>query len=728
VVAVDSSLGGRLWPVSTVEGVVSAVTARLPGQQITLRFQRPEANMSTIVAPMVLKPRSTAVTVASPPIDQKALIKRCQDIIRRYMSKEQQQMRDKFVDKYAVPAMVADKVLDALASAGTSVDSITLSMIMSAYLSCRQPQGAIRAFEAVVGINANGSALPTTTVLEGKDNKQIVSNLGALNAYTVSALLRAHAINGDLASVKRVLAASEGRTGVEVDGLEVTSWPGTGAGGSVQPDTQCYNIAISAAAETRSKDGLALALQLFDSMSEPTKADADGRPVRDLVSYNTVMSALTLAGRYEKTFALFYEMKRSGVKPDKYSYTSLITTVMSDGEDGDIQELLYDMKEQGVKGDVVTYNTVIKFLCAGRNFVAAKRIVNEMEAASVAPDSMTYGLLMNGLLKAGNPSACVTLFETACADIRTVALTENVHLYTTAITAASALGDHGRAFDLLSRMNALGVKPTIKTLTALMGACISSGKPSLAAEIYRKIENPDGYAMSQGLRAFCLSGAIDEAFAVVSKLDRRSQILSGKQLMLTYKTLIESALKQGDYETARLVLAELMKKGNIPSKDIFATIFDAMNLFPKRRVMLRVASSDSVDKDANEKFNFLLFTLDSVLKRNLPCEGPLYAGILMYGSRLGGLQRKIASLLVSARTATDIAVPAKAIIDETEAPVGRLVTSWEEVLSKYDEYKERLSNPDMLPSLKVRIASSDVPRVLKAEQLLSYSGRSNARR
>ena len=45
VLAVDSSFGDKLWPVSTVEGVISAVTSRLPGQQITFRFERPAANM-----------------------------------------------------------------------------------------------------------------------------------------------------------------------------------------------------------------------------------------------------------------------------------------------------------------------------------------------------------------------------------------------------------------------------------------------------------------------------------------------------------------------------------------------------------------------------------------------------------------------------------------------------------------------------------------------------------
>jgi len=136
VLAVDSSLGDRLWPVSTVEGVISAVTSRLPGQQITMRFQRPAANMvddndtTTPVVPSIATAAAstkevtttTATNISNVQVDQKELLKRCREILKRYMSEEQQQVRSKFVEKYAVPAMVADKVMDALASANATVD------------------------------------------------------------------------------------------------------------------------------------------------------------------------------------------------------------------------------------------------------------------------------------------------------------------------------------------------------------------------------------------------------------------------------------------------------------------------------------------------------------------------------------------------------------------------------------------------------------------------------
>lgn len=706
-----------MWPVSTVDGVISAVTSRLPGQQITFRFERPYANMNidSTDEQMVGAARASTITkistgaASAPALGQKELLKRCRGIIKRYMADEQ--AKDKFVNKYSVPGLVADKVMDALASAGARVDCVTLSMIMGAYLSCQQPRKAIEAFEAIVGLNANGSGDEATTKLEVKDGMSVIANTEALDVYTVSTLLKAHAMNGDMSSVRRVLAAVEGKGGSDVNGLNVASWPGTGTGGVLNPDSQCYNIAMSAAVDSKAEDGLTLALEIFDGMSEPTRQNNE-YVTKDLVSYNTIINALTSSGRYDEAIDLFYSMLKVGVKPDKFSYTPLVKAVVATG---DVEELLYDMREKGVTPDVITFNTAIKELCMQRNLITAKKIVIIMEESGVAPNSMTYGLLMNGLLRAGSPSASLTLFESACVDQRTVALTENVYLYTTAITAAASLGDYERALDLLSRMTASGVNPTLKTMTALMGACLAAGRPDLAVDIYKKIRKPDDYAMAQGLRAMCESGGIEEALSLISKQGGPSDMLKGKQLMIAYKSMIETSLRRGEYELAQQALTSLMSKGHIPSKEIYLSIFESMNLFPKTiRGMGPVKVSD---EDGIVKFRFLLSILDSISERNLPCEGPLYSSILSYGLRLGGLPKRIASLLVLTAQRYDIASRRKnKIIDEGKKKETVLVSTWVELFERYDELKNSVTDPSLLPKLIVRVVSRDMAKVLRAEK------------
>jgi len=381
-------------------------------------------------------------------------------------------------------------------------------------------------------------------------------------------------------------------------------------------------------------------------------------------------------------------------------------------------ELFYDMKEQGVSPDQVLFNTVIKSLCAQRRIVAAKKIVAQMEAAGVTPDSITYGLLMKGLLDTGNPSAALTLFESACSDQLTTGLTENVYLYTTAISAAAAVADHERALELLSRMNSMGIRPNLKTMTALVGACLTSKKHDLAYDIYARISDPDGYAMLQGVRALCGFGRADKALTILSSED--SRVLSGKERMLAHQSVIESSLLRGDFATAKQAFSQILNRGNIPSRGIYQSIFDTLGLFPKTVGGLRPVVH--LNEETEEKFTFLLFVLDSVLARNLPCEGPLYSAIISYGAQLGSLPRRLASLLVSSRSYHE--KYGIELLKNDGEKIDSVVSSWEELFLRYNDLKSSTPlEPSSLPSISVRVNSRNVARVLKAENSISYAKR-----
>ncbi|KAG7352728.1 PPR: pentatricopeptide repeat domain containing protein [Nitzschia inconspicua] len=536
-------------------------------------------------------------------------------------------------------------------------------------------------------------------------------------------------MKGDFSAVKRVLAALEGRSGDIVDETEVAWWPGTGANGDLRPNNRCYNIVMSAAADSGAEDGLKFALDIFEKLSDPKKGSinidgAAGTLEKDAVSYNTVIKALTNNGRYTEAIDVFYQMKRSGVKPDKYSYTSLVKAVLA--QDG-IEEFLYDMRDQGVTPDTMTFNTIIRCLCEQRNLSAARKVVTMMEEAGVSPDSWTYGYLMTGLTENGNPSAALTLFETACSESRTVGMTENVFLYTTAMTAAAKIGDYTRALELLSRMKVLGIKPNLKTMTTLMGACLAAGKPDLAVDIYRRIPNPDSYAVTQGLIALAESGKVEESLSMLADSKSDAGKIKGKKLNQLYEKMMAKVIESGDYVMARKVVDNLLSKGNIPSKAILQTIFERMGLLVKKGLVSRISfSEDGVVKRGDledsdlEKFKFLLYLVDSVSSRNLPCEASLYSIILSYGAHLGGLPKKVAALMGAAKTAAGVYENNNKLIDTASFESSSVTRGWEELFTSYDDIRNDIESPSSLPLLRVRIASREVPRVLRAEKFVSY--------
>lgn len=555
IIAVDSSLGSKLWPVSNVDGTVSAVTTRLPGQPVRLRFERaiekgtdlskvksvansPEVNLSRDLLSTYSKFQSSTATTTSAPVSTATsndqLLARCREVLKRYIY-----VYDPNTERSpGVPALVADRVLESLAAASASLDAKTLSLVMNAYIVCNKPREALRIFEAAVGFAADGSAKETNETIVGKNGGKVVQSSFGLNLYTATNLIRAQSQLGDATAARRILSCIDGDE-IEVDGVVAKNWET-----SFKADTKCFNTVLAAISNSKNV-GVDVAEEIYNTMCEPVLFNT-ARPKKNVVTYNTMISAYARCKRRTDAFTLLNEMLDAGLKPDKYTITSLVKVVVEDGDTETALNLLSDMKKAGIKADAVGYNTVIRSLCENSQWFEAKSLVADMESRGIKPDSKTYGLLMNGLLKLNKPGPCLTLFESACSDQTTAALMENVQLYTTAITAAATLGDYERALELVSRMTLAGVKPNIKTLTALTGACLTGRSYNYALDVYKKITKPDGYAMMLGIRAHCEVGDFETALNMVDA----NEMMSGKQIMSSYNYIIKSALELKNYSIA----------------------------------------------------------------------------------------------------------------------------------------------------------------------------------
>jgi len=703
IIAVASSIGKTSWPVSTVEGVISACITRFPNQLVTLRFERPVENLSRSVS--TVQPLTEPEKVASVKLSsekERLLLKRCRELLRRYQSK------DDFLGKRDIPTIVADKVTDAISSSSSSFDAATLSMVMNAHNSCNKWEKTIRLFEGAVGLKADGSTQSATVKIKGKTIGEVLPNPNAVDLYSASALLTAWVKLGDLPTAKRVLAALDGSSGTEVEGKSVAIWPGVSS--SFVPDTACYNIVLSAVANS---GDITEMMHIFDSIGN-TEVQMKNGVKKDAVTYNTVIAALSKSNMPEKALEMFNNMKRAGIKANKYTYTSLIKSCKLSL---DMQEILYEMKETGISPDIVTYNTMIRTLCDRLQWYEAKKFVAEMAQGGLKPNSMTYGFLMAGLFRAGKFSACLTLFESACADSRTAALMENVHLYTTAVSAAAALKNHDKAFDLVSRMSSSGIQPNIKTLTALLNACTSAGRADLAVKVYRKLKDPDSRAMIKGIEAMCNDGHFEEVLETLHHQWRtRGSILSGKEVATGFRYLFKETLAQNDLHAARESFTKFLSMGYIPSKVMFNDIIESLKLIPKRERNLPFAPEVKEDS-----FDFLLFVMDSLKQRNLACDGDFYSAMLFAGARMGGLRRRICALMSQSRVTELSQIQATSIISNTVKEVDRNEIRWEELLEGYKEYNaDRLHN--VLPPVLVNVGKDQFRRVLAAENGVTYKG------
>jgi len=732
VVSVESSFGGKMWEVYNADGLTSAVTSRLPGQPVRIVFERvlqeQSADVRTVTSEssvlndavggfrqagiIAQSPAgiSSNSAIASQNSLNEMLLTRSRDLLKTYIARNEVTKKIK----------VADRVLEAVMDSSAELDGKTLNLVMKAYNTCNNAEKSIQTFEEVFGLAGDGSR----SAVQQQFNGKLVADISALNIFTISSLLRSHALLGDYRSALRVLSAVEGNEEFSVDGKRSQSWLGKGDPLNMRPDTKCYNIVLAAAARRGTNEGLEAAVKIFDSMPNPSINNPPlGKPAKNLVTYNTMLNAFANFGQYQHAQDLFDSMKKTGVRPDRVTFTSLIKAFLKSGNLDKALDLLDDMKWVGIQPDRVSYNSIIEYLCNANRLFEARDLVNEMETSRISPDSMTYGLLMKGLLRSNKPAACLTLFESACADSLTSALTDNVQLYTTAITAAASLGDHERALELVSRMNRVGVKPNKKTLTALMSAMLAGRKYDAASDIFTKIRSPDSYAISVGLQALCYAGRFEQAQNLLAGQKCGQKALKGKQVMDGYNVLLRSSLGAGDFNMARDTLTGLLGAGYIPSKATFATIVEALRLSSDlTKFSKSTSANDTVQPHSAEAFEFCLFLVDSLDSRKLNIDPAFYSALLFSGARLGGLHRRIASLLSHSRNSSRSDRGTMSTLCESDvakdcAPIR--LASWEELYTDYGILKSQLGQEIELPSIRVS-TKKGYGRILAAEQAVAY--------
>lgn len=183
--------------------------------------------------------------------------------------------------------------------------------------------------------------------------------------------------------------------------------------------------------------------------------------------------------------------------------------------------------------------------------------------------------------------------------------------------------------------------------------------------------------------------------------------MSGKLIMRSYRHVIQAALEKHDYDLARQMLTDLLRKGYIPSKGITDTIVNSFGIFRSSVV--------EPTKEDKTRFAFLLFVMDSLERRNLAVDGALYAAALTLGRQIGGVERRVANLLLQSKSEGQNTV----ILGGEGNAEPKSMSTWEEILGD-ETIRTKQSLDVVLPTLRIRVSSRNARQVFRSEQVVAF--------
>ncbi|KAL3617722.1 hypothetical protein CASFOL_038043 [Castilleja foliolosa] len=287
----------------------------------------------------------------------------------------------------------------------------------------------------------------------------------------------------------------------------------------------------------------------------------------------------------------FREMKDSGCKPAKSTYSSLITSLC--GKKGrkidEAIEIYQEMVQMGLAPDKELVETYVGCLCEVNKLTDAKNCIKsldkfgysaplsyslyfralcragKLEDALVLMDEIgsernildqyTYGSLIHGLLRRGN-------LEEALAKMKymeNLGTRPSVHVYTDLMIYYLKEKEINRALETLEEMEKRGCQPSVVTYSALICGYVRLGKVNDAWDVFDRLKKngpaPDFKTYSMFIDCLSKTGKSEEAFKLVKIMMRDGIVPS----TINFRNIIYGLNREGKSSLARVVQKEKLE-------------------------------------------------------------------------------------------------------------------------------------------------------------------------
>lgn len=290
-------------------------------------------------------------------------------------------------------------------------------------------------------------------------------------------------------------------------------------------------------------------------------------PVRDCVSFNTMINGFVRAGFVSCCFRVFGEMRGFCIQPDEYTFVALLSacSLLEDLRIGrQVHGLVY--RELGCFGDnVLLVNALVNMYAKCGCLVMAERVASGVRIGKSVVAAWTS--LVSAYALRGEVEVARRLFDQMGE--------RDVVSWTAMISGYSHAGCFQEALELFVQLEGLGMKPDEVAVVNALSACARLGALELGRRIHQQYagENwtcgPNGGFTCAVVDMYAKCGSVDAALDVFCKTS------DDVKTTFLYNSLISGLAHHGLGEYAITLFEEMKLLGLKPDKVTFVAILSA---------------------------------------------------------------------------------------------------------------------------------------------------------
>ncbi|KAK9292377.1 hypothetical protein L1049_020344 [Liquidambar formosana] len=355
----------------------------------------------------------------------------------------------------------------------------------------------------------------------------------------------------------------------------------------------------------------------------------DGSFVRDLVSYNTMISGYA-QDLPRAALCLFREMLDMDIQPDEFTFVALFSacSVLTDPQIGkQIHNLLYK-NLSSIDSNILLKSAIIDMYAKCGLMKMAEQVFSAIRNSK---STAAWSSMVLGYARCGEIEIARHLFNKMAE--------RDVVSWTAMISGYSQTGQYSEALELFVEMEDQGIKPDEVTMVAVLSACARLGALEFGKRIHHQyIENG---SFDQNI---ILTTAIINMYAKCGSIDAALKIFHGiqenRKTSFLFNSIISGLAQHGLGETAIRFFREMVSAGVKldegsfvavlcacshsglveEGKKLFESMFDVYGIRPQMEhygCMVDLLGRDGRLEDAYDLIQKMPFEANSVIWRAL---------------------------------------------------------------------------------------------------------------
>eukprot|EP01018_Ginkgo_biloba_P032095 Gb_20503 [translate_table: standard] len=279
-------------------------------------------------------------------------------------------------------------------------------------------------------------------------------------------------------------------------------------------------------------------------------------PIRNVVSWTVMIAAYARHGYAEEAWKLFYQMRQTGIQPDRFTFASVLPACANLAALEQGKEIHEDIIRFGFQTDVIVVNALVDMYAKCGSIENARNEFDKMSQRDV----VSWNVMISGYAQYGQIDEALQLFEKMPE--------RNVVTWTTMIAAYARYGHCEKALALFYQMQETGIRHNQFTFVSVLPACASLAALEQGMKIHEEIIRggfeTNVYVGNALVDMYAKCGSIENARDVFDKMPLRDAV--------SWNSMIAGYAHNGHGEEALKLFYQMQRMGIQLHEFTFASV------------------------------------------------------------------------------------------------------------------------------------------------------------